>query len=255
MDINLPSIAAIALVICLATILQSAVGFGSGLFAIPLLIWIGLPLPKAITVACVCSFLLSAVGAAHLRSAVPWRAAAAATAVRLAALSAGLFILWKLMALSVSDIKLVVGAILCVLVTVHLTVRARPRAAVHWLWGALAFSTSGLLLGICGMGGPPLVLWTLAHDWPAEKTRGFLFAVFGTSVPIQLILLYTMFGVDILRAAGIAALLVPAILLGVAIGLPLGNRIPKRVLRVIAYVILFVIGLNSVLQPLVHRLR
>ena len=33
-----------------ASVLQSAVGFGAGLFAIPILVWLGLSLPEAIAV-------------------------------------------------------------------------------------------------------------------------------------------------------------------------------------------------------------
>ena len=40
----------------------------------------------------------------------------------------------------------------------------------------LTFTGSGVLAGLCGMGGPPLVLWAMAHDWPTQRIRGFLFA-------------------------------------------------------------------------------
>ena len=36
------------------------------------------------------------------------------------------------------------------------------------------------LLGLCGMGGPVMVLWVLAHDWPMNKARAFLFFLFTT---------------------------------------------------------------------------
>jgi hypothetical protein len=46
----------------------------------------------------------------------------------------------------------------------------------------IAFAAAALgLAGICGMGGPPLVLWAMAHDWPADKVRAFLFACFAAT--------------------------------------------------------------------------
>jgi len=80
----------------------------------------------------------------------------------------------------------VIGGILCLLVAIQYLWRQHPVKAMHWGWGGLAFIGSGLLAGLCGMGGPPLVIWSMAHDWPAEKTRGFLFAVFATSIPTKL---------------------------------------------------------------------
>ena len=110
------------------------------------------------------------MGARKLRAAVPWRLALTATAFRLASLIVGLFVLKKLVVLSPEYIKMVVGGILCVVVVFQFLWRVQPAEAVHWFWGGLAFIASGLLAGVCGMGGPPLVLWALAHKWSAERT-------------------------------------------------------------------------------------
>jgi len=255
MNMDLLHIAYVASVMCLAGIIQSAVGFAFALFAMPLLIWIGMPLPNAMATVAVCSLIQAVLGAGRLRDAVPWRLSLITTGVRLVTVVAGLFILRRLTVLSTNEIRLVVGCILCCMVGIQFTGRKRPAETVHWIWGGLAFTTSGLLSGICGMGGPPLVLWALAHDWPVRKIRGFLFAVYAASIPAQVVLLYLMFGSSILRSSVVALLLSPAVFLGVVIGLPLGNRMPKRILRKIVYMILLAIGLNSIVQPLVQYLR
>lgn len=104
------------------------------------------------------------------------------------------------------------------------------------------------------MGGPPLVLWAMHHDWPAERIRGFLFAVFAASIPIQVVLLYFTFGIDILRSTVTALLLAPVVFLGAAIGLPLGNRLPMPLLSGIVYAILLIIGLNSIILQIIQKL-
>ncbi|MBN1830134.1 MAG: hypothetical protein JW884_13470 [Deltaproteobacteria bacterium] len=115
----------------------------------------------------------------------------------------------------------------------------------HWSWAGLSFVASGLLAGICGMGGPPLVLWSMAHTWSSEKTRGFLFAVYVASIPIQIILLYFAFGSNILSSVMLAIIFSPFVYLGTLVGMPIGNRMSKDKLRGIAYAILMTLGISA----------
>jgi uncharacterized membrane protein YfcA len=254
MDITILNIVAAAGILCLASTVQSAIGFAYALVATPLLIWVGIPLPNVITIVAVCSFVQAFIGVRHLRASVPWRLAMIATMVRISMLFVGLLILRQISVLDTGSVRFVVGVLLCLLVITQLVSRSRPSEKIHWFWGILAFSTSGLLAGACGMGGPPLVLWAISHNWPTEKIRGFLFTVFTASIPIQIVLLYFMFGMDILRSIVTALLLAPAVFLGAAIGLPLGNRLPRPVLSGIVYVTLFVIGLSSIIPQLIQKL-
>ena len=95
------------------------------------------------------------------------------------------------------------------------------------------------------MGGPPLVLWVMAHDWTTEKTRGFLFASFMCLVPVQLALLYLSFGQDSLRGALMGLALSPAVLAGSLAGLRVGGRFSKLLLRRLAFALLMAIALNA----------
>lgn len=255
MNIDILTIVAVAAVLCFASVVQSAIGFAYALVATPLLVWIGIPLPNTITIVAFCSFVQSLVGATHLRVSVPWRLALIATTVRAGMLVVGLLILRQIAGLDTGVIRLVIGIVLCLLVITQLVCRVRPVEHVHWLWGGLAFGTSGLLAGVCGMGGPPLVFWVLGHNWQPEKIRGFLFAVFAASIPIQIVLLYFTFGAGILRSTAMALLLAPAVFLGAAIGLPLGNRLPGPVLKGIVYATLLVIGLSSIIPQVMQKLR
>lgn len=218
-------------IICLAGVAQSAVGFGYALFATPLLVWIGMPLPDVITLVATCSLMQAIIGAWTLHAAIPWRLSLTATAIRLASLIIGLLLLKRLAGLNMDHIRAVIGGILCLLVAIQFLWRPHPVKAMHWGWGGFAFLGSGLLAGLCGMGGPPLVIWSMAHYWSTEKTRGFLFAVFATSIPVQIVLLSLTFGTSILWNAAIGVACMPLVYLGSVIGLPIGNRMAKDKLR------------------------
>ncbi len=241
-------------IIFLAGIGQSAVGFGYAMFATPLLVWIGVPLPSVIMLVAACSMVQAAIGVRKLHAAVPWRLSLFATAIRIAGVAVGLLLLKKLVVLNTDHIRMVIGSILCLLVIIQLLWGTRAVKALHWSWAAIAFIISGLLAGLCGMGGPPLVLWSMAHSWSSQTTRAFLFAVFATSIPAQIVLLCLMFGIDILWNAALGIVFLPLIYLGAAIGLPLGNRMSKETLRRIAYGILFVIGVSAVVSAFLAQL-
>ena len=238
-------------IIFLAGTAHSVVGFGYALFATPLLVMIGMPLQNAIVLVASCSFFQSALGAASLRHAIPWRQAMTGLAIRLASVMIGILFLKKLAAANMDHMRLAVGLALCLLVLVLFVWKPRPVASLHWAWGAVAFTASGILAGLVGMGGPPLVLWLMAHDWSTRKTRGFLFAVFTMSIPFQLALLALTFGGSILVYAALGIAFVPLVFVGSRIGLPLGNRMAKSRLRNVAYIILLVIGTSAVVQALI----
>ena len=239
-------IAIAGVVVCFAAMTQGAVGFGYALFATPLLVWVGIPLPNVITLVATCSMMQAAIGTVKLRADVPWRLSLSSTAIRVVSVIGGLFLLKKLAAMSTDQIRAVIGCILCLLIAVQALWRPRPVKTMHWSWAGLAFVASGLLSGLCGMGGPPLVLWSMAHDWSSHRTRGFLFAAFATAIPFHIILLAITFGTSILWSAGLGIAFLPLVYLGSAIGLPIGNRMAKDRLRLIAYAILLVVGITSI---------
>jgi len=79
LNMELFDIVAAGVVIFLAGMLQSVVGFGYALFATPLLVWIGLPLPSVITLVATCSMRQAMVGVRNLHPVVPWRLSLTAT--------------------------------------------------------------------------------------------------------------------------------------------------------------------------------
>lgn len=234
-----------ALILFLGALLQGAIAFGISLFATPLLLNIGVPLPTVLATMSLATAIQSASGAHDLRRAVPWRRVATALPWRLAGLLAGLWALRRLAAASTTGIRFWVGFAMLALTLLQALWRPTPRPRLHPAWDAAALLVSGFCAGLVSMGGPALVLWVMAHDWDARRTRGFLFASFLCLVPVQLTLLYHNFGAPILRGLALAAILSPAILFGSLIGLRLGRRFSKIWLQRLAYAVLFFIALNA----------
>ena len=242
-------------IICFAAAAQSAAGFGSALFAVPLLVWLGIPLPNVIALVATCSTTQTLMGVHTLRDDVPWRVSFITISVMLVGLVTGLILLKQLATLNPDPIRLVMGCVLIFLVILQGVIRPKPVTKLHWSWGGLAFASAGFLGGVVGMNGPPLVLWSMAHDWSTTKTRGYLFAVFSMVNPIQILLLTLTFGPSILYFVLLGIGFLPLIYLGSRIGLPAGNRMKKETLKRIAFALLLLMGISAAIPVLVNLLQ
>jgi hypothetical protein len=251
MHYEITQILLMMVILFLAGLGQSICGFGYALFAITPLIWTGMSLPSAIAIVTACVCIQTILASYKLRTEVPWPLVYKAAVVRFVFVIVGIFFLGMLIGQGRTNVKAVVGGILCLLVLVQMFWRPRPVEAMHMGWGVFSWMVSGLLLGFCGMGGPPLVLWSMAHTWSAKKTRGFLFAAAAMLAPVQLILFSMTFGVEIFWSIGLGVAFFPLVYLGNRIGLPIGNRMNKEKLRRVALTILFFIGISAVAQALI----
>ena len=242
--------ALIGLITTLAGMGQAAVGFGYALFATPLLLYIGVPLPYSILLISTCSLYQSLIGSWKLREHIPWKITFWALPVRFATMLIGLYMLEKLVTFPVEQIRSAIGLVICCLVLLQILYKPRPAESIHWFWGVISFSGSGIVAGLAGMGGPPIVLWVLAHNWNSKKMRGFLFSIFATSIPLQIIVMGFQFEEIVSEALWMSVICIPSVILGTALGIPIGNRLEKEKLKIWAYGILFIIGLSSMFPML-----
>jgi len=245
----------IASVLAAGAALHSAAGFGYALLSVNLLLLAGVDPYQAIPMVTVSTLVQSVAGLWHLRHEVPWRSVVPALALVTLSMPVGVWTLGRLTALDATQIRQVFGGVLLVVLAVHWFWRPRPRPRVHPLWTAAALLGGGFLGGLCGMAGPPIVLWVMAHEWSSERTRVTLWTLFLAMTPIGLLFFYGRFGPPVLEAAGLAVLFVPAVLLGTWPGIWLGNRIPKPALRRLAMALLVIIALFMLLQPLLAGQR
>lgn len=241
----------IALVLAGGGALQSAAGFGYALLSVTLLLIIGMEPYEAIPIVSVATTIQSATGVWHHRRDVPWRLVAGSTLLVVLTIPVGVFLLSRVTLLSGSQVRQFFGAVLVVVVLVFACWKPLPRKTVHPGWTVTAMLSGGLLGGLCGMSGPPIVLWAISHDgWSGQRIRCTLWAIFLLKTPLLIVFLYHRFGSVVLQSALVALAMAPAVLLGTIPGIWIGNRIPKLWLRRIAFTLLVLVGLYMLCQPL-----
>lgn len=238
--------------VLIAALVQAAIGFGAGMIILPILIWAGMPIEQILALMTGAVTAQLTVKLWHYRKEVPWRLVLWPVGVaRLIGYAPGFALLWVLAGASTDIVKQAVGSMILVALGLQLGLRVKPREKLAPGWGWLAGFTGGVTAGAVGMGGPPLVLWVVAHDWPAKQARLFLWASFWFVMPIQIVVLVLMFEPNTqLKMTGIGVLTLPIAMLGTAAGLWLGQRIPKRQLRWAMIALLVVLGVSSLVGPM-----
>jgi uncharacterized protein len=242
-------IAEIALILLAASTIQGLVGFASGMIAIPLLLIVGTTLPEAVAISAVAAFAQNLLGLYALRREVPFRESVRPILVRFLALPVGILVLKLSGNLDQTQVRQIVGFI--ILATLPLIVWTPDRTGHRWpaVWDWTAFLASGFLVGFCGIGGPPIVMWAMSQGWPPAKTRGFLFLVFFSSMFLQLALLGFAYGAAIGPAMLAGVLGAPVVLAGTYLGLRIGHYFSQRWLRTVSFSILLVVAIVEVLAP------
>lgn len=237
------------LIVTVASTVQTAVGFGFGLMSVPLLLWVGLPLPVAIALAIAAGSVQSAYGAYVARESIDFREAFRLAGFQVLGMPLGLCLLHFFVAEGPAFAKQVVGASLLVVLTTRLAVRPTPRDSVPSWVGAIASATSGLLSAALGIGGPPLVLFALAHRWDVARTRGFLWTQFVLGTAPLVIILGARFGTSVLVGFAAGLVLAPALYVGSRIGFALTRRWREATLARAATAMLYLLALLSLGGP------
>ncbi|MFP6574659.1 MAG: sulfite exporter TauE/SafE family protein [Pirellulaceae bacterium] len=239
----------VAGILSVSSFLQTIVGFGAGLLGIPLLLLAGFPPVQAVAVVTITSIIQSAIGSWKLRQSIRFPDTKRPILIRLLMLPIGALALWKLGQHNQQFVKQAIGLVLLLIVLVQWRLRIAAATKLHagWEWGA--FSTSGFLLGFCGMGGPVLGLWAVAHDWSPKRSRGFMFLVmFAGNIPVA-IMHSILFGSQVGWGFLWGLYGLPWVLAGTLVGLAAGNSISKQRLRQVTLVVLALIGIQATVWP------
>lgn len=242
--------AAVGLILAGGCFIQSAVGFGFGLFVMPLFALVtALPLPNAIGLMAAAGTFQALLAVHHLRRHAGWKAMGPLLLCGILGLQLGVWLLSLLQGLEKEIIQQAVGVILLSLLAIQYLLDIEPRERVGFWWGVAAFSASGVLSGLVGMGGPFVVLWAWAHKWPAQRIRATILIVITVLIPFQLVFLVRQFGRPVVACILFGGVFVPVALLGTWIGLRVGNRVPRSTLRNITLFILLGIAGASIVKP------
>ncbi|MEM9110709.1 MAG: sulfite exporter TauE/SafE family protein [Planctomycetota bacterium] len=239
--------------ILIAAVVQAGIGFGAGMIILPILVWAGMPIEQVLALMSGAVSAQLTVKLWHYRREIPWRLVLWPVGVaRLIGYVPGFLLLWVLAGSSTDVIKQAVGGMILLALVLQAGLRVKPRQRLAQGWAWLAGLTGGVTAGAVGMGGPPLVLWVVAHDWPNKRSRLFLWASFWFVMPVQIAVLVLMFDdhVGQLKLTGVGVLTLPIALLGTAAGLWLGHRLPRKHLRWLMIVFLALLGITSLVEPM-----
>jgi uncharacterized protein len=241
--------ATVAIASAVGSLTQGATGFGSAMIAIPLMLWGGLTLPAAIAVNTAIITLQGATSCWKHRESIPWSDTKAMVVLRFVSVPVGVLALTSMQAWGPIFVKQIVGITLLATLAFLLAFKVRPVAHLSPIWTAIAGSTSGFLTGAVGMGGAPLVTWTLTRDWEPARVRGFLWATSLQMVPISLVLLVWQFGAQVLWSFLVGMIAFPIVALGNRWGIQLGDTFSRTVLRRVTYTLLAFTASVSILAP------
>lgn len=233
----------------LGSMLQSAVGFGAGMLSIPLLLWVGLPLERAVAMMLGVITIHAGYNCYRARADIVWRPILPISLLRFSAMPVGVWLLERYLINDQAAAKQAVGAVLLLSIAATANSSKTPRGQVHWGWLWLAGLCSGLLAGSVGMGGPPLILYALAHDWSAARTRAYLWTLFLFGAPMTIAIFIWRFGGKAAGdwVTGMAHL--PVIWLGSNAGLWLTRRHSRQTLRLLSLTVLCLIAISSIVAP------
>lgn len=236
-----------AVVVLVGAVIQSSVGFGFGVLVVPTLVYLGVVPEVAIMLVI---FLVtpqnlvslkSLFKHVHVRSMMPF------VVWVILIQPIGVWLLTQLKVLSADQIKAFFGIMILVALVLQVCFKVKPRKSLHPGWGGLAFTCSGIMGGICGMHGPPAVIWAMAHDWSTLRIRGSLIFCYVCWAPFLLISLWYQFPGVAIEAIGQVPSILPIALLGVWLGLFLGKRFSRTVLRGLAFILLIFVSIMAIL--------
>ncbi|MEM9827694.1 MAG: sulfite exporter TauE/SafE family protein [Planctomycetota bacterium] len=239
-------------VLCFGIFVQSAAGFAAGLLIVPLLMFAGFPLPAAMAALLVATVPQNIGGVWSLRKHIQPRQIVWPAVGRLVGLPVGIAGLYLTRNWSPILVRQFVGMMVLLVTLSFIFLRVKPREHLHPAWAFLAFPMSGLMQGIVGMGGPPMVFWVAAHDWKTERSRGFLFALYLIGLLPVVVLLYWTFGDQVLEPSLAAILVFPLLIPATHLGVRFGTWLGRDRLRALTYTLLLCVGIAGIAAPLLR---
>ncbi|GIX00639.1 MAG: membrane protein [Pirellulaceae bacterium] len=240
------------LILAAASFIQATVGFAAALFGLPLLLWAGNDLMSAQVMIITAMLPQNLFAVWKFRRHIEMREVAAPMALRLAGLPIGIYGLTHVLQWSPAQINQLVGFILLLAVLMQGLVGIQWKSADRWYWIAVIFGGSGVLQGLTGMSGPPMVLWVHGRRMSIDRARAFLFTMYIANFPVQILLLAARYGTSVWKAMMIAALAVPGVMLGAVWGLRLGSWLGEARVRPLSYIGLLCLALYSLLWPVIR---
>jgi hypothetical protein len=221
-------------------------GFGAGLVTLPIVLLVASPLLAA-QMAALAGITSQIQSLPALRYGLHWREILPVVAAGLAGLFVALFFIPPL---PVAIFKLGVGAILIAYSLFALALPPSWRFTKrHHAGDLLAGFAGGVIGGIAGIPGPPVIMWTALQSWSAVEKRSLIqmFNLVTLSA-----MLATTAGLGLLADHFVPAalMLLPGTLLGAMVGIAAYKRLNDRRYQQLVIILLLVSGIIMVATSL-----
>lgn len=237
------------LILFVSALLQATAGFGAALLGLPLLLLAGNQLFEA-QLLLLCALLPQNLFACwRLRKSIDYREVVVPAFIRFASMPIGVLGLAALMKQSEGTIGQVVGLIILLAMLSQAFSGVEFKNARKWYWMLLTFGGSGVLQGLSGIGGPPLVLWVYGQKYAVDRARAFLFALYVANFLPQMIVLYWKFEHQIWNSTLVGLIVTPLILVAAELGLRAGSKLGDRWVRPVVYGTLLILAAIMIAKP------
>jgi uncharacterized membrane protein YfcA len=231
-------------VLVLAEVIYLVFGFGAGLFSVGLLALVLPGLEDVIVMLLLVSLPVELWVVASRWEKIQWRKILLISAGILVGVPIGTFLLsWE-------SPGLVLAMLVALLMTVGLAFLVNPRrVSVSWpRWSAPPVGMlSGLLFGLLGAGGPPLVFYYQLQGFDKTTFRDHLIAVFFL-VSLLRTSSYSISGLVTAPRLLSALAVFPAVLLGAWLGNRIHLRLSESVFRRLLGIVLLFLGVVLLLR-------
>ncbi|MBO1003950.1 sulfite exporter TauE/SafE family protein [Pseudogracilibacillus auburnensis] len=230
----MPDFFLFALIILLASILQTSTGFGFSIMATPFLLLLFAP-QDAIQINLVLSLFISAALIRNIKNDVNWDIFKRLLVGSIVGLPFGI---WIFLSIEVAALKISVGILILILTLLLMfNFRIRMKNGRDTLVGGL----SGLFTTSIGMPGPPLLLYFSGASMKKEMLRAttlaFYLFIYSASLLIQVV-----FAGTTMKAWTSIGVALPIVGVGLYLGQILFNYVSQKTFRVFTYIILIFTG-------------
>jgi len=230
--------------------IQSSAGFGFGLFALPLLLFLKLKLQEAVIMVIIGSAIQKIIGIGYFRKVINLKEISTLIAFGMAGLPIGFYLMFRVSGLHHNSVKQVIGFLIIFMLILRWSHVIKTVISVKRIWTCIAGFLSGILNGFANIGGPPVILWVLAQKWENRKMRATVISFSLFFVPFQIIVMVIMFGKTLHSPLLFSLILSPSVLLGSWCGLKFGDKFSRKTLEKYMELLLLGIALASILRPI-----
>lgn len=231
-------------IILFAAAIQGITGFGFSLLSVPLLAFL-MPLEVIVPVLVIFSLGLNIIVFTRVKGHVNKGQIVLLICFGFIALPIGI---WALRFIDPRYIKLIVGLIVMIsAVAMHLNFK------LHFKNQSLAYGVTGFLSGILNgsssLSGPPVILM-LSNEGVEKSSFRKTLATYFMVLNIVSIPMFIGNGLITKQVLMKASSLLPAMIIGVLAGVIIGNRIPEKIFRRMTLLLIFIMGILTILSAL-----